>query len=236
VRRLLRVAVSGALLVGGAMTCGGRVASVPSEGAGAPDAGVSEAADAAEVDRSEREAAAVDVVADAVCPACPVHASCNLENGPTCYCDPGYTACGHDCFDTTSDPQHCGSCAACPPGDVCDRGLCVPPFACGNLTCSNADEQYCMIVWPGCEPFGSTCTTSADCCTLECVGGVCGGPDASPGGGGPTYACAAVPPECRTSPPTCACILADQPCGPGTTFGATCTQSAGVVSVTCTGE
>lgn len=43
-----------------------------------------------------------------------------------CSCDVGLVECRDGCFDTTSDSQHCGSCEACPVGDVCSLGLCVP--------------------------------------------------------------------------------------------------------------
>lgn len=42
-----------------------------------------------------------------------------------CVCELGLTACGSDCVDIASDPQHCGSCGApCSPGVACVEGAC----------------------------------------------------------------------------------------------------------------
>src|SRR5258708_5628508 len=72
-----------------------------------------------------------------------------------CQCGPGFYACGAQCLcvDYQNDPQHCGSCAACPPGAACIRGLCVLP---PDMSCPPILE---------CFPIGAGCCTSIDCCS-----------------------------------------------------------------------
>ena len=73
------------------------------------------------------------------------------------------------CIDTTSDPQHCGSCNnACMPGSVCMNSRCVP-----------------LVCGPGLDACGNTCvdlqTDINNCgacghsCATYCWGGMCGG-------------------------------------------------------------
>lgn len=41
-------------------------------------------------------------------------------------CATGYTQCGSDCVDLTTDPENCGACGrACPAGVACAGGVCA---------------------------------------------------------------------------------------------------------------
>lgn len=126
----------------------------------------------------------------------------------------------------------------------CLDGVCRidRPFWCGNVGCSDSKSQYCLTTYGGeCGNRGTVCTTSADCCTDFCAftsrGGVCSVPglDAGVVDAGPSghYACPTLPSDCRTSPPTCACVVAHQPCGPNFSYFTQCTERGGIVKVTC---
>ncbi len=111
-------------------------------------------------------------------------------------------------------------------------------FRCGEISCSDSRTQYCLTTFGGCESFGAFCTNSDDCCSGLCEDGVCGAPgdvDGAVAEAGTEFECAALPSDCKTSPPTCACVLQHQPCGP-VEFPVICNESDGVVTVDCETE
>jgi hypothetical protein len=115
---------------------------------------------------------------------------------------------------------------------ACDAGS--RPFLCGGHVCASDDQEYCLTQLPGCGGLGAACASPVDCCIGACIDNVCGGPDA---GASPTDStCAELPPDCRTSPPTCACVLAHAPCGPDVGGPLVqCRVEGGVLSVSCPG-
>ncbi len=46
---------------------------------------------------------------------------------------------------TTSDPLHCGSCTACPSGDLCAAGVCLPNAGYVGFTASDGDEAVTAV-------------------------------------------------------------------------------------------
>jgi hypothetical protein len=112
----------------------------------------------------------------------------------------------------------------------CDAG--PQPFSCGTHVCTSDEAQYCVAQYPGCGWPGQACKTNWECCEGRCVSGICGGPDS----GSPQidFHCADLPPDCRTFPPSCACVIAHDPCGPGIQ-PFPCTVDGGVLSISCLG-
>ena len=113
----------------------------------------------------EVSSAGVDVCGDGTC------------NCAVCDCDPGFTACGSRCIDTSSDVRHCGGC-----DNRCGSG----PWTCvgGSCTCTgtmcgtgcvntNTDESNCGSCGNACGAgytcSGGSCTCSRTDCDGACV-------------------------------------------------------------------
>jgi hypothetical protein len=116
------------------------------------------------------------------------------------------TACPTGCYDTTSDPQHCGGCStSCGAGPdsyaVCVHGGCGIACTAGALDCNGltADGCECRAI-PNGNPY---CASGA--CEHACEEGFvdCGGSRCSCGGGN----------VCLTGGTCGACRAHLQPCG-----------------------
>jgi hypothetical protein len=88
----------------------------------------------------------------------------DADTGPEC--EAGYTACSGGCWNTQSDPNHCGStCGACavPEGGTvaCDAGCVQTCAASGSIACNNV----CVD--------GQTNAKNCGACGHSCVGGTC---------------------------------------------------------------
>jgi hypothetical protein len=94
--------------------------------------------------------------------------------GPT-DCSGGLEACGANCVELDSDPDHCGACGnACDPNLVCSQGNCAASCASGETNCDgacvdvNESTQHCG----GC---GQPCNAGTPCvggtCTTVCFAG-----------------------------------------------------------------
>lgn len=85
----------------------------------------------------------------------------------TCTCPGGLTDCGGgNCFDTSSDSSHCGSCMnVCNADEICQnyQCICAPPTELCNGVCTNTmtDKNNC-----------GTCTHSC-MGNKQCVNGTC---------------------------------------------------------------
>lgn len=104
------------------------------------------------------------------------------SGGGSTVCPPGETACGLDCVDTQSDPDHCGDCNnACTDDQVCSEGVCADSCASGLTDCGGAcvdtdtNPDHCGACDSPC-PSGATCAggmcdcpTGTDLCDGECV-------------------------------------------------------------------
>jgi hypothetical protein len=135
-----------------------------------------------------------------------------------------FTACPDGCFDTSSDPQHCGSCSrGCPHGThsepSCAGGACGIVCTGGALDCDRDPAN-------GCECYGAIANGALLCnangtCGHVCDQGYvdCGGSPCSCGGGN----------RCLSDQSCGACRNALQPCGVGSDC---CSGSCGV-NLTC---
>ena len=99
-------------------------------------------------------------------------------------CTDGKTCCGNKCFDTKSDPTHCGSCDPCPgalTGDVsCVAGACKTTCAMGKADCNSIPADGCEAVLAtdknNCGKCGTSCiVANADgaCAAGACTVGAC---------------------------------------------------------------
>lgn len=91
--------------------------------------------------------------------------------GEPCLCPSSQTLCGSsagDCVDTSSDPEHCGSCdRVCPPSAACAGGACRCPgemgIDCGGACVDAArDEAHC-------GSCGSACPVDEACADGRCL-------------------------------------------------------------------
>ena len=74
-------------------------------------------------------------------------------------CEAGRTLCNGTCVDTSSDPNHCGGCDACPAGNLCENGSCTqPPEDCRQEPCSGL--TYCDLATGQCLPG---CSSTEQC-------------------------------------------------------------------------
>jgi hypothetical protein len=84
----------------------------------------------------------------------------------------GETMCPDGCFDTPTDPDHCGGCSTvCSASQTCDNGQCVTGATGSDCTTcqTSADTGTCASSF-------TTCGDSADCVNYgECVGGCVAG-------------------------------------------------------------
>jgi hypothetical protein len=78
-------------------------------------------------------------------------------------CTEGNTCCDGSCTDTSTNPQHCGSCgyACASTTEICSNGECL--CAAGYEVCGDA----CKL------SNGQSCGANAACCSGACVGNVC---------------------------------------------------------------
>jgi Domain of unknown function (DUF5060)/Stigma-specific protein, Stig1/Putative collagen-binding domain of a collagenase len=101
------------------------------------------------------------------------------SGGSGTVCPPDQTACGLDCVDTQSDPEHCGTCTnACPAPQVCSLGVCSETCANGLEDCGGAcvdtqsDADHCGACDTACAA-GASCTGGQCDCpagTEDCFG------------------------------------------------------------------
>jgi hypothetical protein len=129
---------------------------------------------------------------------------------------------GTYCAEPSKDPANCGGCGrVCPPGDVCDAGVCAPQTcASGTTACVSAAGAFCANLQAdsaNCGACGNVCPGNA-----ICAGGACQG-------GGGTYPGLAV---CTAgTAPFCANLLGDPSnCGK---CGTVCPQGQRCFSGTC---
>jgi hypothetical protein len=85
-----------------------------------------------------------------------------------CTCPTGQGACGtgNQCVDITANPQHCGSCTACPAGAACASSVCSCPQ--GQTVC----ESACVDLTSNqsnCGACGTACTGTTQCLFGACV-------------------------------------------------------------------
>jgi hypothetical protein len=78
--------------------------------------------------------------------------------------DPTQTMCPDGCYDTTSDPLHCGSCTViCASGQSCVAGQCTTGTTTDCTTCeTQADTSTCSSVYAACTG-DVNCTDYATC-------------------------------------------------------------------------
>jgi hypothetical protein len=97
-------------------------------------------------------------------------ASFTVTAQPTCT-GAGDTMCPDGCFDTQTDPYHCGSCTVvCSATDTCVSGQCtgVPPADCS--TCQDtADTGECSSEFVACQNDGQC--SEYDTCITGCAAG-----------------------------------------------------------------
>jgi hypothetical protein len=109
----------------------------------------------------------------------------------TCACVDGLTQCGKKCRNLASDPAHCGACNQSVDREIeiCCNGVATLVDeancgACGNV-CGGDEtciDRECVAPEPeaacyGGVDLGEACNSPADCCSLNCSGGVCVVPD-----------------------------------------------------------
>ena len=122
-------------------------------------------------------------------------------------CAPGFTLCGAECVDTTTDPSHCGSCS-----DVCSRGS-----RCVNGECSIACDDTgscgqcldCAGSVGICQTEVAACLTNAECKAIVTCNGGCADFEcfnackAQHPSGAPLWQAAAVCAQCHACPNDC---------------------------------
>jgi hypothetical protein len=135
-----------------------------------------------------------------------------------------WTACPGGCFDTTSDPQHCGSCSrACPHGPhsepTCAGGACGIACTGGALDCDREPANGCECT--GAIANGSLLCNANGTCGHICDQGYvdCGGTACSCGAGN----------RCLSDQTCGACRSALQPCR----LGSDCCSGSCGVNLTC---
>jgi hypothetical protein len=91
------------------------------------------------------------------------------------------TTCGDACYDTSSDPDHCGNCTTvCPHGSnskpVCTNGACGQEcdqgyVDCGGHACSCGAGNRCLSdgTCGTCRATLQACKTGSDCCSGACT-------------------------------------------------------------------
>lgn len=121
-----------------------------------------------------------------------------VDTAPSCRASE--TACGGRCVDTSSDPNHCGTCGReCPGYQACVDGTCVTRCPEGQTLCGSqcatleTDRAHCGACGRACGPgevcsagrCAATCATGYLSCTLPTRGDAGVGTDA----GAPQHYC-----------------------------------------------
>jgi hypothetical protein len=95
------------------------------------------------------------------------------------------TACPTGCFDTSTDPAHCGgcgiACTAAPNGHAtCEHGVCGTAcvqgwVACGGEPCSCGPGDVCLSsgACGPCLAHLQACAADTDCCSGSCLSSAC---------------------------------------------------------------
>ena len=97
------------------------------------------------------------------------------STGGACGCAGGQTLCSGACYDTATDPNHCGGCATvCSGGQSCVGGACTCPA--GRQLCGGACVTPATDV-NNCGGCGVVCAVGQ-----SCESGVCRGADPGTGG------------------------------------------------------
>ena len=162
---------------------------------------------------------------------------------PPLKCPSGFVACDGMCRDTAINPDHCGGCGnACPPGQQCRNGVCVPCLcepgcAAGQTRCNGVcvdtqtDPGNCgtcgtvcasgNCVAGSCQP----CPSGQTLCDGMCVDttsseshcGSCGNPCTAPSGGTAICINGACLSECPPNMEVCGttCVSVGQSCQTG---------------------
>ena len=97
------------------------------------------------------------------------------DAGTSAGCDTGQVECDGQCVDTTSSPDHCGSCGnSCAVGQACQGGSCTADCQTGQTQCGDlcvdtqSNAQHCG----GCD---KSCNSGESCvsgqCQITCPGG-----------------------------------------------------------------
>jgi hypothetical protein len=99
--------------------------------------------------------------------ALPIDASRPIDAAPPGgLCGAGRTACGDDCVDVRSDPNHCGGCGiACTGADACQLGTCcgaAEEVCSGRCVDLSSDPRHCGV----CD---RACDTGLRCSAGTCI-------------------------------------------------------------------
>src|SRR5690606_14132884 len=114
---------------------------------------------------------------------CPTGSSCVADgDGYVCKCQPGLTACGSPCVDTTSSAANCGGCdIVCGhEAPFCSAGACSESCTDGLTPCGNDCVPDTSSNPYHCGSCNNVCEAG-----LACVSGTCGcaaGASCGPGG------------------------------------------------------
>jgi hypothetical protein len=118
-------------------------------------------------------------------------------------CQAGQQACGTDCANLQTDNAHCGDCiTACPLGDTCANGVCMPACASGLTSCGGSCVDTSTSN-ANCGACGQACASAESCAAGKCT---------CPGGG---MLCGSACVDAQTDPTHCGSC--EKACGSGQT-------------------